>query len=205
MRKQIHILSVFIICSSILIGCTSNKNDDLNYKISINESLGAILKDSSRVSPEKMADIIYNNNTQFRLIDIRNPNDYIKGHVPGAINIPGHDILNPQYKKYLNQDDVINILYCHSAMKATEAWFLLFQLGYKNNLYFHGGYHYIKENILDAYKVNSSMGYDEKEKYDYNAIMKSLGAKSSGTSSSISAPALNAPITKKKKAVQGGC
>ena len=44
------------------------------------------------------------------IIDVRRPEDYAKGHIPGAVNIPKEEWQNP---KGLSRDRT-NIVYCYS-------------------------------------------------------------------------------------------
>ena len=71
------------------------------------------------------------------IIDIRNKNDYLLGHIPNAISIPYNDIfLNPS--KYLNKNDLYYI-YCRTGVTSKKLVNYLNKLGY-NTVNIDGGY-----------------------------------------------------------------
>lgn len=70
------------------------------------------------------------------IIDIRNINDYEKGHLENAISIPYNKLyLNP---KILNKDETY-YLYCNSGKKSKELVNYLNKLGY-HTINIEGGY-----------------------------------------------------------------
>jgi rhodanese-related sulfurtransferase len=71
------------------------------------------------------------------IIDIRNKNDYLIGHIPNAINISNDDIvLNPD--KYFNKN-ICYYLYCERGIKSLKLSSYLNNLGY-NTYSIKGGY-----------------------------------------------------------------
>ena len=63
------------------------------------------------------------------LIDIRQPNEYINGHLPGAKNIPLEEILNKP-ERYLDKEKEYHII-CQSGNKSLTACNELMKKGYK--------------------------------------------------------------------------
>lgn len=66
------------------------------------------------------------------IIDVREPFEFMLGHVSGAINIPAGKI-SKQHKKLANiqKNDVI-VVYCQSGGRSAAAENTLRQLGYSN-------------------------------------------------------------------------
>jgi rhodanese-related sulfurtransferase len=62
------------------------------------------------------------------LYDVREPEEYESGYIPGAINIPDYEFLEepPPLKK----DDII-VLYCVSGLRSTSVHKMLSNNGYK--------------------------------------------------------------------------
>lgn len=76
------------------------------------------------------------------LIDLRETEDYLKGHLPGAVNVP-FDKLEDIFDKLRNKGRVF--LYCETGSHSMLAARILSAKGYKvYNLY--GGYNRIKKS-----------------------------------------------------------
>ena len=59
--------------------------------------LEKIMKAAGVAGPEVIVDLIYKPNNQFRFIDLRSAPEYLKGHLPDAINIPINHIFDKEY------------------------------------------------------------------------------------------------------------
>jgi rhodanese-related sulfurtransferase len=64
------------------------------------------------------------------LVDTRAPTDYVKGHVPGAINIPLDVLFQPENLALLPTDGTEIVLICHTGHTASMALGGLAALGY---------------------------------------------------------------------------
>lgn len=81
--------------------------------------------------PEELNKIIEKGElNKYYLLDIRRPEDYKKGHVPGAKNIFWLDILKPENLKKLPKDKIL-IIYCYVGHTSSQVLVLLKLLGYK--------------------------------------------------------------------------
>ncbi len=74
-----------------------------------------------------------------QLIDLRSNAEFMECNIPGSINIPFEDLLNPDWEGYLNQKERRNIFYSNGNETATLAWTIASGLGYKNNFVMEGG------------------------------------------------------------------
>lgn len=68
------------------------------------------------------------------LVDVRTPQEYAQGNVPGSINIPLDQIPN-QLSQFKNQDNIV--VFCRSGNRSGQAKGFLEQNGFKN--VFNGG------------------------------------------------------------------
>ncbi len=66
-----------------------------------------------------------------KIIDVRNPDEYNKGHVEGSLNIPHTEILEG-IKKYPISQDTPLIIYCVSGMRSKAACSTLKLAGFTN-------------------------------------------------------------------------
>lgn len=71
------------------------------------------------------------------LIDVRSPQEFREGHLPGAINIPEYEI-----KRVRNEIPKLNqqiILYCQYGGRSRDAYNQMKRIGYSNLYTLRGG------------------------------------------------------------------
>ena len=70
------------------------------------------------------------------IIDVRSSQEYLEGHLKGAINIPYYEI-NKNVNNILKDKNKEIVLYCQSGERSLQAYKKLINLQYKNvyNLY----------------------------------------------------------------------
>lgn len=66
------------------------------------------------------------------LLDVRTPEEYRNGHIPGSLNIPLDDIRN--ILSIISDRDTLLFVHCRSGMRSGKAVAALKKLGYKNAL-----------------------------------------------------------------------
>ncbi len=71
------------------------------------------------------------------ILDVRRADEYVEGHIPGAINVANEDIGAEQPSELPDLDQVI-FVYCRSGRRSKEASSKLAALGY-TNIYEFGG------------------------------------------------------------------
>lgn len=64
------------------------------------------------------------------LLDVRMPNEYAGGHIPGSRNLPLSDIVKAA--EYLPDKSAPIFTYCQSGMRSSRAATMLQKLGYTN-------------------------------------------------------------------------
>jgi rhodanese-related sulfurtransferase len=79
------------------------------------------------------------NNEKYKLVEVLSEDEYGKGHIPGAINIP-LDKLEALARRKLKRTDTI-VVYCasYSCQASTNAARKLLEMGYDETLDFKGG------------------------------------------------------------------
>lgn len=65
------------------------------------------------------------------IIDVRSPQEYMEGHIDGAISIPDYKIKG-EIQKYIKDKDKIIVLYCSTGHRSQNAQKILERLGYTN-------------------------------------------------------------------------
>lgn len=95
------------------------------------------------VDPDEFAmDIPYD--PKLIVVDVRKPNEFIEGHVSGAINIPLNEMTDPGILSFINEDDNI-YLHCTSGYRSVIASSILKRQGIHNLRNITGGWNQIKD------------------------------------------------------------
>ena len=71
------------------------------------------------------------------ILDVRRPDEYAAGHIPGAINVPNEDIGTAEIAALPDKSQRI-LVYCRSGRRSKEASAKLVKLGYTNIVEFGG-------------------------------------------------------------------
>ena len=117
MKKWIPV----ILSALLLTGCGASAQDNLGYRqITMEEA-------AKRMEQEPAAIIL----------DVRWPDEYQAGHIPGAINIPNETIGSEALPQLPDKDQTI-LLYCRSGNRSKQASEKLAALGYTQVLEFGG-------------------------------------------------------------------
>ncbi|XP_063063555.1 thiosulfate:glutathione sulfurtransferase [Engraulis encrasicolus] len=105
--------------------------------------------DADVVTYEQLASMVAGGNV--KLVDVRNPEEFQAGRIPGSINIPLRDLeqslqLSPQHFELLFEalpprkgDDNI-VFHCQAGRRSTSALGIAKKLGYTRARHFAGGY-----------------------------------------------------------------
>ncbi|AHW61836.1 Rhodanese-related sulfurtransferase [Draconibacterium orientale] len=88
---------------------------------------------------DEVARFVNNEDTTIKLIDLRSASEFMESNIPGSINIPFSDLLNPNWEGSLNQDKVRNVYYANGDETANMAWTIVSGLGYPNSFVMKGG------------------------------------------------------------------
>jgi rhodanese-related sulfurtransferase len=189
----------------LIVGFATTKKPEHSYAISVEEMHKVVVNHDEVFTPEEAIKILYSKNPAYRFIDLRNPHDFINGHIEGAINIPLQNILSEENQNIWDDTTTTNILYANSHDISCGPWMLLKQLGYNNNRILLGGYGFYKNNVLENFTLRSKNFRDELPKYDYAKIVKeTAGGANVGSQTKAKKP-LPEKRKKKKQAASGGC
>ena len=101
-------------------------------------------KDSEKfknITPDEAAEMMATG-SGYVIVDVRGKEEYDKGHIPGAINVPidslKQDIRNNEAIPELADKKKVYMIYCRSGRRSNEAAKLLSSFGYKH-IYEFGG------------------------------------------------------------------
>ena len=172
----VAIVVIFVLV--IVVGLVTLNRPDLAYKMSTEETLEKVLLNEEVFYPEELPGILGTDDPSYVIIDLRNPYEYIKGHINGAINMPSNSLLDKENLKIFDEyasDSVTVILYGQTQLEANGPWMILKQMGYDNFRVLLGGYHYFTTGPLDFYDMPEVPGYlVEEPAFDFYGIMEEM-------------------------------
>ena len=120
MRKLKRLLP-FILSIMLLSSCGSPGGFTNSYRqISMDEAV-KMMKDEKN----------------YIILDVRRPDEYAEGHIPGAINVPNEEIGTAEIAELPRKSQLI-LVYCRSGRRSKEASEKLVKLGYTNIVEFGG-------------------------------------------------------------------
>jgi 3-mercaptopyruvate sulfurtransferase SseA len=88
---------------------------------------------------DEVARFVNNEESTVLLIDLRSPEEFKKCNIPGAVNIPFEDLLNPNWSIYFSQENVRPVFYGNGDQNANIAWTIATGLSYENCFVMKGG------------------------------------------------------------------
>ena len=119
--RKIRRLLPFVLSLMLLSSCTTPGSSVHSYRqISMDEAV-KMMKDEKN----------------YIILDVRRPDEYAEGHIPGAINVPNEDIDTSDIAELPNKSQLI-LVYCRSGRRSKEAAAKLVKLGYTNIVEFGG-------------------------------------------------------------------
>ncbi len=207
--NRLTIAALFFV-AIIVIGFITLSKPDFEFELVPEQALEEVLSFEDEMTPEEAEEIIWNEEAGYQFVDLRNPNEFVKGHIDNAINIPCKSILNLENRNLFNQlkkDSVIVVIYDYDQSKANGPWMLLKQLGYDNVKILLGGYGYYSGETFDIFSESEIPQYlVEEPKYNFAEIMEKLSDGASLFQADDEQVEMVIPTRKKKKSVvEGGC
>jgi len=190
---------VFVII--ILIGFITLRKPDLKYHLTTEQAAALLQIPDLEILPAE----INAKAASFVIVDLRTPNDFLKGHIAGSVNIPEptlFDVQNiKQFKSWENQASTI-VLVGRDQSQAAGPWMLLRQMGYNNLKIMTGGW---KQYVAMQQNPAATLARIGQPMHDFAKIMESSNQGVSATAESEKKEVV-LPTRKAKKAkAEGGC
>jgi 3-mercaptopyruvate sulfurtransferase SseA len=90
-------------------------------------------------SVDEVARFVNNEDSTVQLIDLRGAGEFRKCNIPGSVNIPFDDLLNPNWSVYFSQKNMRTVFYGNGDQNANMAWTIATGLGVENCYVMEGG------------------------------------------------------------------
>lgn len=207
--KRISIAAVLTILV-VIIALLSYKRPKHLYSVNTKDMLQKITSPDYFITQDELT------NTDYALIDIRNPFDYNKGPIDNAINIPSAEVLNEdnaELLERLKEEEKTIVMYGNNPNEALSPFMVLSQLGYDNvkiltveNNYYQNKL--ITKNVFVEDSVADVKGFIQESIKKTEEAMKKANAeaKPKYVKPKVVTPKKVVPVKKKKKMpVEGGC
>lgn len=114
-------------------------NTTETFRVKSNLLLSRSASEEIYFSVDQVARMMNNEDSTVQIIDLRSTTQFKECNIPGSINIPYPDLLNPIWEGTFNQRRIKKIFYGNDDQTSTYAWTILSGLGYKNNFVMKGG------------------------------------------------------------------
>lgn len=121
-KRYLALAGIFVLLGLVLVFLPEKDNT----KKLEPEKLLISLNDHSRiVTTDEVSDRLINNDPSILLIDVRSAEEFNKGSLPGAINIPLSEILEEQSLELFRRKAYDKVIYSNGDVLADQAWVLL--------------------------------------------------------------------------------
>jgi rhodanese-related sulfurtransferase len=125
--------------------------DIIPFAMNPSDVLNEAINKDNKISPIKVAKLILNKEENIVLVDIRSQYEFIKGHLPNAVNIYKADILdedNYEFFKNIKTENKNAILYGDNVVEANIPFMILKQTGIENITLMNYGYDFFNEGEM---------------------------------------------------------
>lgn len=119
---------IYVILSAMLLSSCST--------MSSSPDSAAIHRSYTEITMDKAVQLM-KEEKNYIILDVRRPDEYATGHIPGAINVPNETIGTAEISELPDKAQLI-LVYCRSGRRSKEASEKLVKLGYTNIVEFGG-------------------------------------------------------------------
>ena len=127
--KRIAVMTLIGIL--LLTGCGASKAEAAYRQITMSDAVSLMEQESGYI-----------------ILDVRTPEEFSAGHIPGAINVPNETIGDADIPQLPDREQLI-LVYCRSGNRSKQASEKLAALGYTNIVEFGGINDWPGETISD--------------------------------------------------------
>ena len=135
MRRAISLTAAASLCM-LLYACGNGTSPSEGVQSEVRTTANSDTVTYQQITQEKAKEMMQAEDGHI-IVDVRQQDEYDRGHIPGAILIPNESIGTEKPKELPNLDQVI-LIYCRSGRRSKEASQKLADMGY-TNIYEFGG------------------------------------------------------------------
>jgi len=124
-------ITVLLVGLAILLAFMPNPSSK-TFKLKPDELLSKSASDEIYFTVDEVARFVNTEDSTVQLIDVRSANEFEKCNIPGSVNIPFDDLLNPFWSGYFSQKNIRTVFYGNSDQLANAAWTIATGIGSEN-------------------------------------------------------------------------
>jgi len=179
-------------------------NASKTFQLKSNELLVKSVSEDSYFSVDQVARFVNNEDSTVQIIDLRSPEQFRLCNIPGSINIPFSDLLNPFWEQTLNQKEIRNIFYGNGDQTANYAWTIATGLGYPNNYVMKGGLNEWFESVMLSQFSGEKITPAENARFEARLNARKIFTQINSLPDSLKTQYFNAKRLTQSK-LDGGC
>jgi rhodanese-related sulfurtransferase len=103
------------------------------------EILTILSKGDFFITADQLAGMIIEQDSTLQIVDVRYPDKYKSLSIPGALNIPIPNLLEPGSTSIIGSENLKTIFYADDESLSTQAWMLSMQKGFRSVYVLKGG------------------------------------------------------------------
>jgi rhodanese-related sulfurtransferase len=155
---RFQVSAILVILAGFIIFLPENRRS--SGDLTVPGMLSVLREADQYLSVDQVARMVVYEDTTIILVDVRDRNAYGHAHIPGAVNIPVAEILNPDWYGYLNDPNRTPVFYSNGTTLAVEAWMVCTQQGYAGSRIMQGGmnewYRVVMESTFEGDRISAA-------------------------------------------------
>ncbi len=175
-----------------------------SFQLKANELLSKSASGDIYFSVDQVARFMNKEDSTVQIIDLRSAEQFKEFNIPGSINIPFNDLLNPLWETTLNQKEVKNIFYGNGDKTASYAWSIVTGLGYKNTFIMKGGINEWFKTVMNSQFSGEKITPAENARFENRLNARKTFTQINSLPDSLKTQFFNAKMLKESK-LDGGC
>jgi 3-mercaptopyruvate sulfurtransferase SseA len=175
-----------------------------SFQLKSNELLSKSTSEEIYFSVDQVARFVNSEDSTVQIIDLRSAEQFKKCNIPGSINIPFNNLLNPLWEATLNQKKVKNIFYGNGDQTANYAWTIVTGLGYRNNFVMKGGLNEWFKTVMFSQFSGEKITPVENARFETRLNARKAFTQINSLPDSLKTKFFNAKLLKESK-LDGGC
>lgn len=179
-------------------------NASKSFRLKADELLSKSASEEIYISVDQAARMVNSEDSTVQFIDLRDAEEFKICNIPGSINIPFGDLLNPQWESVLNQKKVKNILYGNDDQTANYAWTIAAGMDYSNNYVMKGGLNEWFKTVMLTQYSGEKITPAENARFENRLNARKTFTQINSLPDSLKTQFFNAKMLKESK-LDGGC